>query len=123
MIMKNKIINVMIICTLCVCLCSCALTGSLSDAEYKSMIEFIVANTDISNISDESTIGAGEGEFITYSFSGMLNGEKRQFNLKQSSHKEDFRVFTVKDVTDKKWIEIIKIRIDKDGKLSMFEEK
>ena len=89
--------------------------GRVSENDYDILMNFIGENTLIENIEKKDMIGAGEGEKITYCFSGSIDGEKRDFTLKEIIPSEDFRVYEVNDVTDDdNETEIIQIKLSSD---------
>ena len=89
--------------------------GRVSENDYDILMNFIGENTLIENIEKKDMIGAGEGEKITYCFSGSIDGEKRDFTLKEIIPSENFRVYEVNDVTDDdNETEIIQIKLSSD---------
>lgn len=114
----KKISAILLICMI---VSGCSVTGSLSDKEYSALIGHISAAKGIADIREEDHIGAGEGEYITYTFKGTSDGTEKSYKLVQTVSEDDYRIFTLTDVTDGKHEIIADIRVNKDGSVQDVE--
>ena len=108
----KKILKISLVVMLFMFMTGCA--GRVSEEDYGILMNFIEENTFIENIEKKDMIGAGEGEKVTYCFSGNLDGEKRDFTLKEIIPLDDSVVYEVVDATDG-YQEIIQIRLYSDN--------
>lgn len=126
--MKKKILVKMLIFIMLIVilfiLTGCSLTGSLSDEEYNAIIDTLIDEKIIDNISNEEIIGAGEMEYIKYTFDTTAKGIPYKATLVQRKSLEDFRIFSLylKDENNER--ENIKyyIKVDKKDKIKIYDE-
>lgn len=92
----------------------CDITGSLSDEEYEAVMKCLVEEKVIDAYTNEDVIGAGEGEYITYTFDAKRNGEKLHMRMQQTKRGEEYRVFTLYsvDAKDNGWNTIVDIKVN-----------
>lgn len=105
-------------------LTGCSLTGSLSDEEYDSIVNALINEKIIDDISNEETIGAGEMEYIKYRFDATAKNTKYKATLVQGKSAEKFRIYTLylnKKDNEKECIKYY-IKIDKKCKVKIYDE-
>lgn len=105
-------------------LTGCSITGSLSDEEYDSIIDALINEKIIDDISNEETIGAGEMEYIKYRFDATAKNTQYKATLVQGKSAEKFRIYTLylneKD-NEKEYIKYY-IKINKKCEVKIYNE-
>lgn len=119
-----RILVFMMVTTVLFILTGCALTGSLSDKEYDAIIDTLTNEKIIENISNEEIIGAGEMEYIKYTFDTTVKNVDYKATLVQGKSLENFRVFSLylKDENnEKKYIKYY-ITVDKKCEIKIYDK-
>lgn len=122
-ILSKMLIFIMLIVVL-VILTGCSLTGSLNDREYNAIIDTLINEKIIDNISNEETIGAGEMEYIKYTFDATSKNIQYKATLVQGKSLENFRIFVLylkNENNEGEYIEYY-IKVDKKDKIKIYDE-
>ncbi|MGN0395646.1 MAG: hypothetical protein ACI4EF_09790 [Coprococcus sp.] len=122
--MGKKLVALIIILFLGMLIAGCDGTGSLSQKEEESLMDFLVNENYIDEQATLSTDGAGEGELHNYYSDVSVDGKDCILYVKQAIREEDYRVFdvSIKD-SEENVINCFCVRIDrKTGAASLYEQ-
>lgn len=122
--MCKKIITFITILFIGILMVGCDSTGSLSEKEETSLMDFLVSENYIDEQVELNTDGVGEGELHNYYSDVFVNGNKYVIYVRQVIRKEEYRVFdvSIKD-DDENVINNFEVKIDrKNGTTSLYDK-
>ena len=111
----------MITIAMLVVLTGCTYIGSLSETEEKAVENYLISQGIVDEIIGRDTIGAGEGEVITYIFDLKKGNDRYQLKMQQRQICEDYRIF---ELYENGYLDedAIFLKITSDGEVSIAEE-
>ncbi len=122
--MGKKSVTLITILLLVIFITGCDGTGSLSEKEKASLMDFLVNENYIDEQVELSTDGVGEGELHNYYSDVSVDGNDYILYVQQAIRRENYRVFyvSIKD-SEENEINHFGVRIDREtGTASLYEE-
>ena len=122
--MGKKFVTLVTILFLGILMAGCDGTGSLSQKEEASLMDFLVDENYIDEEVTLSTDGVGEGELHNYYSDVSVDGNACILYVQQAIREGDFRVFdvSIKD-SEENIMNRFRVRIDREtGTASLYEE-
>ena len=122
--MGKKFVTLVTVLFLGILMAGCDGTGSLSQKEEASLMDFLVEENYIDEEVTLSTDGVGEGELHNYYSDVSVDGNDCILYVQQAVREEDYRVFDV-SIKDREGNirNCFRVRIDREtGTASLYEE-